>query len=430
MRKKILYAAAALAAITGVTTGILVFDTQKKQTVDTQDVAITLPNDMVMEYANRIQLDSPVITAAKNEDTLAMSMGMNKVAAEIEEDNTAEETELNAEIGGEMDAEYAVMYGNAGSDVQYPEWKDAVVAKVEGSVRVREKAGTDSEIVGKMYDTAVGTVVENGEEWTKITSGNVTGYVSNDYLIFGDEAGEYIEENYMYAATVQVPTLNVRAEAAKTSECIGSVKAGKALEVVDDTDDEWVEIQYTEDTTAYVAKEYVELAWNYPVALTIEEEQELIQAEAARKAAEAAAATQTNNTSAAVSAAAPPAPVNTSAEGLALGQEIANYACQFVGNPYVYGGSSLTNGTDCSGFTMAVYAQFGYSLPHASSAQKGCGTSVPLDQVQPGDIICYSGHVGMYIGGGQIVHAGTESTGIYITSMYYDSPYDARRIVQ
>ena len=113
-----------------------------------------------------------------------------------------------------------------------------------------------------------------------------------------------------------------------------------------------------------------------------------------------------------------------------MGQEIANYACQFVGNPYVYGGSSLTNGTDCSGFTMAVYAQFGYSLSHSSGVQMGQGTAVSLDAVQPGDIICYSGHVGLYIGGGQIVHASTESTGIIISNMYYTSPIGARRIVQ
>ena len=155
--------------------------------------------------------------------------------------------------------------------------------------------------------------------------------------------------------------------------------------------------------------------------MTLEEEQEMI---AAMLAKQAAAAAPSNPGGAVIP------PVDTSAEGLELGRQIADYACQFVGNPYVYGGSSLTNGTDCSGFTMPVYAQFGYSLPHSSAAQAGCGTAVALSDVQPGDIICYSGHVGLYIGNGQIVHAATESIGITISNMYYSSPYCARRIVR
>lgn len=113
------------------------------------------------------------------------------------------------------------------------------------------------------------------------------------------------------------------------------------------------------------------------------------------------------------------------------GADVVAYAKRFLGNPYVYGGSSLTNGTDCSGFTMSVYAHFGYSLNRSSAAQRSNGVSVPLNAVQPGDLICYNGHVAMYIGGGQIIHASTPSTGIIISSMYYGStPICARRIIQ
>lgn len=311
----------------------------------------------------------------------------------------------------------------AAPECEYPEWQEYAVANIEGSLRVRAEASTDAEIVGKLYPYAVAHVVERGEEWSKVESGSVSGYVANEFLMFGDEAGAYITENYKYCASVEVPALNVRQDQSTESECIGSVTGGQELDVLGETD-EWVEIQYNDDTVGYVSKEFVEVGWNYPTAMTLEEEQAMIEAALAEKAAKAAQTTTRSSEIAVLP------PVNTSAEGLALGQQIASYACQFVGNPYVYGGSSLTNGTDCSGFTMAVYAQFGYSLSHSSAVQMSQGTAVSLDAVQPGDIICYSGHVGLYIGGGQIVHASTESTGIIISNMYYTSPIGARRIVQ
>lgn len=116
------------------------------------------------------------------------------------------------------------------------------------------------------------------------------------------------------------------------------------------------------------------------------------------------------------------------------GSDIASYAQKFVGNPYRWGGTSLTGGADCSGFTMTIYAQYGYSLPHSSASQAGCGRSVSLSSVQPGDLIFYKhgssiGHVAMYIGGGRVVHAQSARTGITTSSMYYNQPACARRIV-
>ncbi len=116
-------------------------------------------------------------------------------------------------------------------------------------------------------------------------------------------------------------------------------------------------------------------------------------------------------------------------EGSAKGQEIANYACQFVGNPYVYGGTSLTNGCDCSGFTMMVYKNFGINLPRTASQQATRGQEVSVADAQPGDIFYYSGHVGIYIGNGTIVHASTEKTGIKYSSAYYRTVLSVRRIV-
>lgn len=118
-----------------------------------------------------------------------------------------------------------------------------------------------------------------------------------------------------------------------------------------------------------------------------------------------------------------------SSSGSGKGQQIADFACKYIGSPYVAGGTSLTKGADCSGFVMAVYQAFGYSLPRSSYAQSGVGKAVSYSEAQPGDIIYYGGHVGIYIGNGQIVHASTERTGIKITAATYRSIVSVRRIV-
>lgn len=123
------------------------------------------------------------------------------------------------------------------------------------------------------------------------------------------------------------------------------------------------------------------------------------------------------------------ATIITNATGSELGKQIANYACQFIGNPYVYGGTSLTNGADCSGFTYRVYADYGYSLPRTSFSQRSAGKSVDYANAQPGDLICYDGHVGIYIGGGKIVHASTPQSGIKVSNATYRTILGVRRII-
>ena len=145
-----------------------------------------------------------------------------------------------------------------------------------------------------------------------------------------------------------------------------------------------------------------------------------LEEEAAKKAAEEAAKKAGNTDSASII---------SSSKGSASGKEIANYACKFVGNPYVYGGTSLTNGADCSGFTMSVYQAFGYSIPRSSTAQRSAGRGVTYAEAQPGDIICYAGHVAIYLGGGRIVHASTPATGIKYGNATYKEILAVRRIV-
>ena len=143
---------------------------------------------------------------------------------------------------------------------------------------------------------------------------------------------------------------------------------------------------------------------------------------APKSAAKAAGSSKSSSGSA-------PAVTYTASGDSEMGTAVADYALQFVGNPYVYGGSSLTNGTDCSGFVMSVYANFGVSLPHSSSADRSQGAAVDgLANAQAGDLICYSGHVALYIGNGQIVHASTAKTGIIVSNADYKKVLAVRRI--
>lgn len=309
-------------------------------------------------------------------------------------------------------------------------FKNLVIAKVNDYVNVRDCASEDGSIVGKLYNKSVGTYLEEENGWYKISSGSVEGYVKAEYCVTGEDAVEYAKEVGTRIATVTTTTLKVREQPGMDETVLGLVPIDDELIVTEELDG-WVKVNI-EEGDGYVSTDYVTLSTEFVKAESIaEEEARLAKEEAARKAAKEAAAKKTaeNASSSSSKEKATDGGKTYASPTGSTGADVAQFALQFVGNPYVYGGSSLTNGTDCSGFVMSVYNNFGVSLPHSSAADRSVGATVNgLENAQAGDIICYSGHVGIYIGNGQIVHASTAKTGIIVSNASYRSILSIRRI--
>lgn len=269
------------------------------------------------------------------------------------------------------------------------------IADVSDNLNIRAIAAEDGRLVGKLPRNAACEVLDADDTWAHIKSGSVEGYVSLDYLLTGVPAKFKAEELAVTVAKVTTDSLKVRAEANTDSEVITLVAMGEELEVAA-VEGDWVKVLLDNDEV-YVSAEYVEVSAELGTAVTMTE--------------------------------------------LLYGQgvsdvrvDVCQYAKEFIGNPYVWGGTSLTKGTDCSGFVMRVFQKYGVKLPRNSRAQANCGTTIKVSEAKPGDLIFYAkgktiNHVAIYIGNGQVVHASSPKTGIKISNISYRTPFKAVRIL-
>lgn len=269
------------------------------------------------------------------------------------------------------------------------------IADVSDNLNIRAIAAEDGRLVGKLPRNAACEVIDTDDTWAHIKSGSVEGYVSLEYLLTGVPAKFKAEELATTVAKVTTDSLKVRAEANTDSEVITLVAMGEELEVAA-VEGDWVRV-LLDDDEVFVSAEYVEVSAELGTAVTMTE--------------------------------------------LLYGQgvsdvrvDLCQYAKEFIGNPYVWGGTSLTRGTDCSGFVMRVFQKYGVKLPRNSRAQANCGTTIKMSEAKPGDLIFYAkgktiNHVAIYIGNGQVVHASSPKTGIKISNVSYRTPFKAVRIL-
>ena len=325
-----------------------------------------------------------------------------------------------------------------------------VIADVENSLNVREKASTDSKVVGQMKRGTAGTIVKKGKQWTKIKSGKVVGYVSNDYVLTGKAMEQFAKQNVKKKdAVVTTDVLNVREKKSTKAKVLGKATKGDTFEVAEQAKN-WTKIKYNKKN-GYLSNDYIDINYRFGTATPLETSDSDVtisdnntDSVGSNEPDNSTIDTteqngQSSNTD--ISSGSTDQEINddnnnnfSDVDAEELRREIVDYALQFVGNPYVYGGTSLTGGIDCSAFVQQIFRMYGYSLPRTSRSQSTIGSAISSSSAKAGDLVFYGNsgginHVAICIGNGQIIHASNPRDGVKISNMYYRTPAKVVRVI-
>lgn len=268
------------------------------------------------------------------------------------------------------------------------------IANVNTSLNVRVSPG-NGKVIGRIPAGGACKVLEETNGWFKIKSGEVEGYVSGNYLLTGDLAVERAVKELSSIATVNVSGLNMRKSASTSSDVVRVLRRNTAVKVLEDLG-EWLKVTHN-NSTGYIYAKYTEQEYKLAEALTMDE-------------------------------------IRYGKEISDIREQVVAYAKQFVGNPYVYGGNSLTKGTDCSGFVKLIMAHFGITTPRTATTQYNAGKKISVAELLPGDMIVYGDkqieHIAIYIGDGQVVHASNVKTGIKYSKYNYRKIWGCVRFIE
>lgn len=337
--------------------------------------------------SSAIILASPIKTMAYEDALAGISISL-EAAYSINNQDTKDEDVKNLSI-----------------DV-IPGMNDIAIANVSDHLNIRKEPGTDKPIAGNLVKNGGLNVLkaDDGSGWTKVKSGKVTGYVSSEFIITGEKAKELAKKYAKLVATANTGGLNVREEPSVDSRILTQIAEGEELVVEDELvveygseHSKWVKVSY-DNESGYVAKEYVNLSYALEKASSIE----------AIIYGEGVSNTRVN---------------------------LVSKAKTYLGGRYVWGGTTLGRGVDCSGYTQALYRLYGVSIPRTSQAQSNGGRSISSSQLKPGDLVFYGpskysiNHVAMYIGNGQVIHASNQRSGIKISNMRYRTPVNYVRYI-